>query len=143
MTGQHAPIRPSGRTFFHILWGLLVLAMTFYSICATVNTVRVYRAIPELDQKLAEAMNVREKYAKVRYYVSLFMMVERLSDNCQELAEVNLSYAEYEEVLLYRQFQRLNRETKREERETLIKRISAMAKGRDIREEIKASRGVD
>ncbi|MDH5637389.1 MAG: hypothetical protein OEZ04_02750 [Nitrospinota bacterium] len=143
MTGQPAPSRSLGRTAFNIVWGLLVLAMTAYSISATANTVAVYRAIPELDQKLAEVMNVREKYAKVRHYVSLFLMVKRLSKNCQELAEANLSYADYEEVQVYRQLQRLNQETSREEAKALMMRISTMAKNRDITEEIKASRGVD
>ena len=135
--------RSIGRTFFNIVWALLVLVMAAYSISATANTVAVYRTIPELDQKLAEAMNVREKYAKVRYYVSLFLMVKRLSKNCQELAEANISYADYEEVQEYRRFQRLNQETSRQEAEAIIIRISTLAKSRDIADEIKASRSVD
>ena len=138
MTDQSAPARSLGRTLFNIVWGLAVLAMIAYSISATAETVEVYRAIPEWDQKLSEAMNVREKYAKVKYYVSLFMMVERLSKNCEELAEANMSYADYEEVQMYRQFQRLDKEIHHEDAKTLIDRISTMAKNRDIKEEIKA-----
>ncbi|MDH4183591.1 MAG: hypothetical protein OEV92_05170 [Nitrospinota bacterium] len=109
-------------------WVSAVGAMAGYSIYATVDTVIVYRQIPQLDVRKTVAKTARDKYAKVIYLLSRIEMVKRLTKNCRKYAEENRSYLDAEEVRLYQKFQQQDRAGNHEEAKSIMESVKAMLK---------------